>query len=68
MVLSPKMSFKGFKLSKNLQSAIKNALYTLVPAILAELVTKNLITSGVAGILGSAICKAVEFYLTEVEK
>jgi len=65
--VSPTKSFKGFKLSVNLKNAIKNALYVLVPAILAELVSNNMLTAGVAGIIGSAVCKAVEFYLTEIK-
>lgn len=66
-MLSPKRNWKGFKISKNLKNAIKNSLYVLVPAILAEFATNNLITSSAAGIVGSAICKAVEFYFTEIE-
>jgi hypothetical protein len=58
-----KFSFKGFKLSKNFWSAVKNALYVLVPAILTELVSNNLIATGTASLIGPMICKAIEYYV-----
>ncbi len=64
---SPKRSFKGFKLSKNLKSAIKKCIYVLVPAVLTELVTNNIIASGIAGIVGPMILNAVEYYFSNVK-
>jgi len=64
---SPKFSWKGFKLSKNFFSAVKKAIYVLVPAVIAELATNNLITAGVAGLLGPMLLNAIEFWLKEIE-
>jgi len=63
--VSEKNTWAGFKISTNLISAIKNSLYVLVPAIAMELATKNLISTALAGALGSAICKAIEFWHNE---
>ena len=65
-MLSQFGSFKGFKLSKNMWSAIKNALYVLVPAIITELAAHNMIANGVAAVVGPMICKAIEFLMSEV--
>ena len=65
--LSPSGSWFGFKVSKNLKSAIKNSLFVLLPAILAELATNNIITASVSGFLGTIILKALEFYFREVD-
>ena len=62
---SKKYSFKGFKLSKNFLSALKNMLYTLVPAVIAELVTNNLITAGVAALVGPMVLKSIEYWMNE---
>jgi hypothetical protein len=64
-MISPKRSFKGFKLSKNLVNAIKNAAFVLIPAILAELVTHNLITAGASGLIGTILLKGIEFWWKE---
>ena len=66
-MLSEKFSWKGFKLSKNLKSAIKKCIYVLVPAILTELVAHNLLVSGLAGVIGSSILNAVEYYFSEID-
>ena len=65
-MISEKKSWKGFKISKNLWSAIKKCIYVLVPAVLTELVTNNLITAGIAGLLGPMVLNAIEFYFKEV--
>lgn len=62
---SEKKSMRGFKLSKNLWSAIKKCAYVLVPAVLTELVTNSLITAGIAGLVGPMILNGIEFYFTE---
>jgi len=64
---SPKRSWKDFKLSKNLKSAIKKCIYVMVPAVLTELVTKNMIASGIAALVGPMILNAVEFYFSDVK-
>ena len=64
---SPKRSWQGFKLSKNLKSAIKKCIYVLVPAVLTELVAHNWLVSGLAGVIGSSILNAVEYYFSKVE-
>lgn len=64
---SPKRSWKDFRLSKNLRSALKKCIYVMVPAILTELVAHNLLIAGLAGIIGSSILNAVEFYFSDVE-
>lgn len=61
-MLSPNRSFKGFKLSKNLMSAIKKCIYVLVPAVLTELVAHNTIASGVAALVGPMVLNAVEYW------
>jgi len=61
----PLHAFKGFKLSKNFWSAFKNAVYVLVPAFIAELVSNNILSAGVAGVISSAILKAIEYALKE---
>ena len=66
-MLSPTFSFTGFKLSKNMWSAIKNALYVLVPAIITELAAHNMIANGVAAVVGPMILKAIEFWTGDVE-
>lgn len=48
-------------------SAIKNALYTLIPAIITELATNNIISSGVAALVGPMILKAIEYFFSEVK-
>lgn len=63
---SPKKSFAGFKLSKNFWSAIKKCAYVLVPAVLTELVTNNIIGAGIAGLVGPMILNAVEYYFSEI--
>tara|TARA_Y100000310_G_C20644398_1_gene795743 strand:+ start:738 stop:941 length:204 start_codon:yes stop_codon:yes gene_type:complete len=65
-MISNKYSFKGFKLSLNLLSALKKTIYVLVPAILTELVASNIIATGVAGFLGPAVLNAVEFWFKEM--
>ena len=60
-------SFKGFKLSKNMWSAIKKCIYVMVPALLTELVTHNLILDAVAGLIGPMILNALEYWLSDVE-
>lgn len=62
---SPKRSWKGFKLSKNFLSAVKKALYVMVPAVVAELVAHNLITTGIAGVVGPMVLNAVEYWLKQ---
>lgn len=62
---SPSRSFKGFKLSKNLKGSMKQASYILVPAIIAELVSNNLISAVVAGVLGKVVFSALEYYFKE---
>jgi len=63
--MSVKKSWKGFKISKNLKDTIKQAIYILVPAIIAELVTKSVLTSSVAGLLGKVVFSALEYYFKE---
>ncbi len=64
---SQKRSFKGFKFSKNILSAIKKCIYVLVPAVLTELVTHNIVASGLAALVGPMILNGVEYYITKVE-
>ena len=64
-MISPKKSMKGFRLSKNLKSALKKALYVMIPAILTELVAHNIIATGIAGFLGPAILNGIEYYFKE---
>lgn len=59
---SPNFSFKGFRLGKNFWSAVKKAIYVLVPAILTETVTNNMLSAGIAGLLGPMVLNAVEYY------
>jgi hypothetical protein len=66
-MISPKGSFDGFKLSKNFWSAIKKTLYVLVPAVLTELVSNNLIAAGVASVIGPMALNALEFWLSDVK-
>ena len=67
MAESPAFSFKGFEISKNFVSAVKKAVYVLVPAVLTELVTNNMLTAGIAGLVGPMILNAVEYYFSKVE-
>lgn len=62
MKVSQPKSFKGFKISKNLQSAIIKAAIILVPAILAQLATQNGYVGVIAGIAASAVKEAIDFY------
>ena len=62
---SPSMSFKGFKFSKNFWSALKKAIYVLVPAVLTELVTNNMVGAGIAGLVGPMILNGVEYWFKE---
>ena len=64
---SKKFDWKGFKLSANLKSAIKKCIYVMVPAVLTELVTKNMVASGIAALVGPMILNAVEFYFSDVK-
>jgi len=64
---SAKKSWAGFKLSKNILSALKKCIYVLVPAILAELVAHNIIVNGLAAVIGSAALNAIEFYFKQIE-
>ena len=66
-MISEAFSFKGFKLSKNLKSAIKNALYVLVPAIITELAAHNMIANGVAAVVGPMILKGIEYWRSDVK-
>lgn len=63
---SKSMSFAGFKISTNLKSAIKNSAYVLIPAILADLALNNLITTGLAGLIGTILLKTIEFYTKNI--
>ncbi len=63
--MSEKKSWKGFKLSKNLKDSIKQALYILIPAIVAELVTKDVLTASAAGLIGKVVFSALEYYFKE---
>ncbi|KKM16165.1 hypothetical protein LCGC14_1688600 [marine sediment metagenome] len=63
--MSVKKSWKGFKISKNLKDSLKQVVYILVPAIIAELVTKNVLTASLAGVLGKIVFSAIEYYFKE---
>jgi len=65
MVISRENSWNGWKPSQNFKSALKNMLMVMVPAVLVELVTHNMVTAGVAGLIGPMILKAIEYYITE---
>jgi hypothetical protein len=59
---SQRFKWVDFRLSKNIKSALKNSAYIMIPAILTELVANNVIAAGLAGVIGSAICKAIEYW------
>jgi hypothetical protein len=59
---SPKYSFKGFKISKNFTSAVKKTAYVMIPALITELVSNNIISTSLAGIIGPMILNAIEYY------
>ena len=62
---SKKFSFEGFRLSKNFWSAIKKCIYVVVPAVVTELVTNNLITAGIAALVGPMILNGIEYWWKE---
>jgi hypothetical protein len=66
-MISKKQSFKGFKISKNLKSALIESGFVLLPAIIAELVSNNIISTVAAGLIGAVISKTYKFYKKEVE-
>ncbi len=59
---SPKLSWKGFKLSKNMKDTLKQCVYILVPAVLVELQTNSVLSASAAGLIGKAIFSAIEYY------
>ena len=61
-VNSPVLSFRGFKLSANFFSALKNVVFVLVPAILTEMITNNMITVGLASMIATMVLKAAEYF------
>ena len=62
---SPRKSFKNFSFSKNFISALKKALYVIIPALITELVTNNIIGASIAGLVGPMVLNAIEYYLKE---
>lgn len=64
-VVSPKYSFKGFKLSKNIIDAGKNVLYILIPAIITELATSNTSIAVSVATVSPFVLKALEYWIKE---
>lgn len=64
---SPKRSWIGFKISKNLKASLKQAAYILIPAVITELVTHNVISSSIAGLVGKIVFSAIEYYYKEIQ-
>lgn len=60
-------SMEGFKASKNFKSALKNAAFVMIPALITELVANNVISTGIAALIGPMILKSVEYYFKKYD-
>ena len=61
-MISKKWSFERFKISRNLKDSLKQSCYILIPALLTELVTNNMLAASSAGAIGKVVLSALEFY------
>lgn len=67
-IVSPKWSFKGFKISQNLGNGIKNAAYALIGAIIGEFVIGGYVSEASGAIISTCVCKTVEYFVSEYTK
>ncbi len=62
---SPHLSFKGFKIPVCFMKSLKRFVVAAIPAIIALLVTNNIITAGIAGLIVPILLNVAEYYFRE---